>query len=327
MTIETFWQAVRKRLDNSQSVFIALVVANTHGSPGTLGARLLVDDAGVVEGTVGGAIMEAKLIEEAKQRLLDQAVAPTLIQLVHRKENLRGGVPSGLICAGSQVNLSLVLRPDHDRPLIARLCDAIKRQTPATLQIDANGISVTDDDPQQTLDTARLRLEQLPDNWRYHESSIARRRLAIIGAGHCGKALADLATRVGYWVDLYDNRAAMFENAQLAATIRGHKIASYDALAEYLAYPQLTTCVVMTASVFHDIDSLAAIAALPLAWLGVMGSGAKIREIHTQLRERGITAAQVNAIHGPIGLPMKSDTPPEIAVSIIGQLLQRADTR
>ena len=53
----------------------------------------------------------------------------------------------------------------------------------------------------------------------------------------------------------------------------------------------------------------------------VMGSVAKIHEIRAQLGARGIAQARIDAIHGPIGLPMKSDTPPEIAVSIMAQLL------
>lgn len=320
MMIETFWQSVLQRLHHNRSVFVALVVANTHGSPGTLGARLLVDSDGRVEGTIGGAIMEAKLIEEAQQRLRDETCLPELTHLVHRKQNLRGGVPSGLICAGSQVNLCLVLRPQQDTQTLERLCTAIAAQTAATLSIDAKGATLA-----VTKHTAPgMHLDETGSNWHYRESSIAVRRLAIVGGGHCGKALANLASRVGYWVDLYDNRPSMFAHHDLPQTVRCHLVASYDDLAEHINYPLLTTTVVMTASVFHDIDSLAAIAALPLPWLGVMGSGAKIREIQTQLRERGIDEPHIANIHGPIGLPMKSDTPPEIAVSIMGQLLQLA---
>mgnify|MGYP003774839873 CR=1 FL=1 len=71
----------------------------------------------------------------------------------------------------------------------------------------------------------------------------------------------------------------------------------------------------------QDIAALAALAGTPLHWIGVMGSVAKIHEIRAQLGARGIAQARIDAIHGPIGLPMKSDTPPEIAVSIMAQLL------
>jgi xanthine dehydrogenase accessory factor len=56
-----------------------------------------------------------------------------------------------------------------------------------------------------------------------------------------------------------------------------------------------------------------------------MGSAAKVHEIRVRLAARGIAQERIAAIHGPIGLPMKSDTPPEIAVSIVAQWL--ADRR
>ena len=79
--------------------------------------------------------------------------------------------------------------------------------------------------------------------------------------------------------------------------------------------------VVMTSAMATDIDALEVLAPLDPRWLGVMGSMAKIRHIKHALRERYVSRNTINKIHGPVGLPMKSDTPAEIAVSVVAQLL------
>src|SRR5699024_2550003 len=107
MSAETFWRTVAERLDADKTVYVAMVVANTRGSPGTLGARLMLDCDGYVEGTIGGGIMEANLIEQARQSLREGTDAqPRLRHLVHRKalgaRRQQTHQPSGLICAGEQ---------------------------------------------------------------------------------------------------------------------------------------------------------------------------------------------------------------------------------
>ncbi|HET7313602.1 MAG TPA: XdhC family protein [Salinisphaera sp.] len=320
MNAEAFWKAAAQRLDAGMPVFIVLVVANTRGSPGTRGARLLLDSNGVVGGTVGGGIMEAELIEQARHRLATgHATPPVLRRLVHRKKGTDH--PSGLICAGEQTNLSLILQPDRDAAAIRRFSDAVENQAhrSARLVIDDRGVHVIEDAISGA--TPDMQLIEDGDGWRYEETSLNQQRLAIVGGGHCGKALARLAVEIGYWVDVFDTRVAVLQADDWPEAVRRHALNDYAELRARLAHTSLATVVVMTAAVYHDITALASIALADPRWLGVMGSAAKIRKIRKELRDRGIAAARVNAIHGPIGLCMKSDTPAEIAVSIMSQLL------
>lgn len=321
MNIETFWQTAAQRLQSGTPLFASLVVANTHGSPGTLGARLLVDAHGDIAGTIGGGIMEARLIEEAHRRLREATdTKPELRLLVHRKDGTEH--PSGLICAGEQTVVNVTLEPKRHGATVRRFSGAVIAQGgPAvTLTIDADGLRLTDEADSADIEPG-MSLIETQSHWSYRESSINPKRMAIVGGGHCGKALASLAVQIGYHVDVFDDRAGVLASGQWPRQARLHELTDYGDLNAQLHYPALTTVVVMTASVLHDIAALTSVAATPLHWLGVMGSAAKIHEIRTQLAARGIAQDRIDAIHGPIGLPMKSDKPAEIAVSVMAQLL------
>ncbi|MBS0555828.1 MAG: XdhC family protein [Proteobacteria bacterium] len=318
MNSAAFWHTVLARLDAGTPLFVALVVANTRGSPGTLGARILVDADGNTFGTIGGGIMEANLVRMARKGLRAGNDAPPALQPLEHRNKPGTAHPSGLICAGEQTNLHCWLTPERDAATIREFCAALVAEDDAiaNLLIDANGLRVTydhDTGMQLSLDGTR---------WCWRESSVNEDRLAIVGGGHCGKALARLAADIGYRVEVFDTRAdALGLDADWPAGVRRHVLADYALLPARLHWPALTTVAVMTAAITQDIAALAVLANAGAHWLGVMGSVAKIHEIRTQLAARGIAQERIDAIRGPIGLPMKSDTPPEIAVSIMAQLL------
>ena len=80
MNSAIFWRAVLERLEAGTPLFVALVVANTRGSPGTLGARLLVDADGNTQGTIGGGIMEANIVRAARDGLRAGKDAPPSLE-------------------------------------------------------------------------------------------------------------------------------------------------------------------------------------------------------------------------------------------------------
>lgn len=323
MASEAFWKSVARRLAAGTPLYVAMVVANTRHSPGTLGACLAVDANGNVDGTVGGGIMEVHVTAAGRNRLLAQPGAtPELQRLIHRGNAVEHA--SGLICAGEQTNLNVILQPQRDLVVIQRFVDALADQSTraASLVVNGRGVMVLEDVDDKPASAQGLRNED--GGWSYSEPSVNPRRLAIVGAGHCARALARLAVDVGYWVEVFDTRADAFGYGVWPEAARLQLLRDHAELATLVRRKPITTVVVMTAMVSHDVAALAAIAPHEFRWLGVMGSTAKIHEIRRSLRERGISPQRVDAIRGPIGLPMKSDTPPEIAVSVMAQLL--ADT-
>lgn len=150
----------------------------------------------------------------------------------------------------------------------------------------------------------------------------AGERLVIFGAGHVGLALARLAATVGFAPEIVDDRAAACAAATDARLGRVWQCdGEYD-----VGVPEMDgSCWVAVVTRCHRTDRLALRRVLPVAvrYLGLIGSRRKKEVIFRQLRdEDGIAPGTLERVRCPIGLPLGGDTPEEIAVSIVAQLLQ-----
>ena len=150
----------------------------------------------------------------------------------------------------------------------------------------------------------------------------AGERLVIFGAGHVGLALARLASSVGFLPEIVDDRAEACRAAEEARVCRVHRCdAGYAA-----GIPALDSgCYVAVVTRCHRTDRLAlrGLIRAPLRYVGLIGSRRKKAVIFEQLRaEDGALEADLARIRCPIGLPLGGDTPEEIAVSIVAELVQ-----
>ncbi len=315
----TFWQSLAGRLHAGEPAFLALVAANTRHSPGTAGARLFVTRDGEPHGTIGGGIMEHRVLQRAAAALAQQEpFAPELLTLHHSKST--DGERSGMICAGSQTNLYLVCHPETDTPAIDRLVALLAEDRSGSLVIDPGGLRVEEQPP----DPARPRMHLEQDNgdgWRYEEQLLERRRLAILGGGHCGQALARAMAPLGYATTVFETRPGILGDGFAAARVE--LVPDFREAGGRIPHPELTCVVVMTTDFPNDVRALTGVLGRPFPFVGAMGAPAKLEQVFGRLREEGFTDEQLERLHAPVGLPIGSSTPEEIAVSVAAQILQR----
>jgi xanthine dehydrogenase accessory factor len=150
----------------------------------------------------------------------------------------------------------------------------------------------------------------------------ARIRLVIVGAGHVGQAVADLASRTGFQVTVADDRG---HYANLQRFPAAHEIltAPFEALWATLreSIDEQTYVLVVTRGHGHDQEALAQLAPTSAAYVGLIGSKRKIKMIFQALEENGIPRAALNRVAAPIGLDIGSETVDEIAISIVAELI------
>ena len=151
-----------------------------------------------------------------------------------------------------------------------------------------------------------------------------KQRLLISGAGHCGQALAELALDCGWPVVVFDDRAALFDNP-LYKDDRIRFDADVNALRSFAFRPE--DCLVLV-SKGHPEDRAALKAIVDrdpwpeLAYFGMIGSARKVTLVMKDFEDEGYPAEQLKGIYAPIGLDIGSESPAEIAVSIMAEMLQ-----
>ena len=144
--------------------------------------------------------------------------------------------------------------------------------------------------------------------------------LYLIGAGHCAHAIAKLATECGLFVSVVDDRVELL--ADLPPVVaRFSDLSPVDFIASHQWQSDEALIIV---SRNHEIDREALAVGVEQAgagYIGMIGSRRKVRRVFDLLRERGVTEEKLARVYAPLGLDIGADSPTEIAVSTIAEIL------
>lgn len=295
-------------------VAIATVVETWGSAPRQAGSLLIVDDAGIMAGSVSGGCVEGAVVEEAHEalrrgdsKLLEFGVADETAFAV------------GLACGGRIRILVDSLGGSFPIAVLEALVAArASRQTVALVAGLSDGIRQV-----ATPDTAPA-LFDIPQAAVRDDALIVVHhpplRMIIVGAVHIAQALVPMAGACGYDVTVVDPRGAFGNAARFGDT---PLIEEWPDEALALLAPDHRTAVV---TLTHDskLDDPAIMAALrtQVFYLGCLGSKRTHEKRVARLQDAGFDAADIARIHAPVGLNIGAKTPPEIAVSIMAQVTQ-----
>ena len=144
--------------------------------------------------------------------------------------------------------------------------------------------------------------------------------LLIIGAGHVGRALAHLARWMGYRVVVTDDRADLCTHDFIPDADEFVVGPVTEALSKIRVDSQ-TYVASVTRGYLFDVDALPVLLDSPAPYIGVIGSQRRWTMALKDLRARGISDESLARIHAPIGLELQAETPEEIAVSIMAEIV------
>lgn len=154
----------------------------------------------------------------------------------------------------------------------------------------------------------------------YIEIAGSENRMVICGAGHVAMPIIKIAKLVGFHVTVIDDRKEFTDKA-LAAGADDVITGEFEAALDTIEGNEHTFFVVVTRGHSYDTNCLRSILKKDYAYLGAMGSSRRIAIVKQDLINEGFPEEQINAIYSPIGLKIKSDTPEEIAVSILAEII------
>lgn len=144
--------------------------------------------------------------------------------------------------------------------------------------------------------------------------------LLIVGGGHVGKALAELGKWAGYRVVLSDDREA-YCNPQYVPDLADYVVCKPADIGSYVQITSHTYIAAVTRGLPIDVELVPVLLATPASYIGLIGSRRRWTITLKALKEQGIDEAELRRIRAPIGLELEAETPKEIAVSILAEII------
>ena len=142
----------------------------------------------------------------------------------------------------------------------------------------------------------------------------------VFGAGHVGRALAPLLKQAGFRLVVVDDRPE-FANPERFPDADELKAGPFGEMLRSLRFTENTYIVVVTHGHRHDEEVIEYCLRQPFRYLGMIGSRKKTKTILRRLREKGFSDGEIRRIHSPIGLNIGAETPFEIGISILAEII------
>ncbi|EAY25508.1 XdhC family protein [Microscilla marina] len=308
------WQFINTQLEQYTPVMLLYVVESKGSSPGRQGFSIAVTQK-ALQGSIGGGIMEHKLVEWARDLLQKQPYEVQLKRQVHRKSEQKD--QSGMICSGEQT-IAFIPLVSKDLPVVQQVLNAAS----GLLKLSPQGLGF------QTKAPALPRyqyFEATHQEWSFAEQIGVQNNVYIVGGGHVGLAFSQVMANLDFRIHIYDNRPGL--NTMEANHYAHYKrVLPYDQLGEAIPAGANHYAVVMTFGYRSDDIAIRQLLGKPLKYLGLMGSQAKIDQLLANLRKDGFPEEQIKKVHTPIGIPIRSKTPAEIAISIAAEIIAVKNT-
>ena len=308
------WDYINRKMQENIEVVFLLVLESIGSSPGRQGFKMAVASDGSMFGSIGGGIMEHKFVQLAKSKLEShQQVESRIHRQVHKGDATN---KSGMICSGEQTIFIYELKIS-DLPAIGAISSASKKNVNATMEITSKGISFEDEE--SDLD---FFYEGEDDSFVYRERTGYKNELHIIGGGHCGLALSALMSKMDFHIKIYDDRKELNTMLQNDYAHESFVINSYEELKDLIKEGRNVYVVIMTFGYRTDAIVMKALKHNNYKYMGMLGSVNKIEKMLEEFKYDGFSGDWLNTIKTPAGLPIKSKTPEEIAISIAAEIIK-----
>ncbi len=339
------YQELQRALTTGEKCILARIVRQTGSAPRTVGTKLLVRADGRPVGTIGGGLLEHEVLRKAREVLTSGRPAVLEVRLTGQDV-----AASGMICGG---NVDVLVEPVSPEDAgaasvfqeLAELTARGRRGVLVTVltegwrsvlrAIVTEAGCVVGDAPAR-FEAAGVDLQRWAGTRGFALETPARGAgpaavfvepvepeavLVLFGAGHISTFVAPIARTVGFRVCVIDDREE-FANPERFPDADRLLVCSVIEAFERIAVTPATYLVIVTRGHIHDRDALRVALTTRPAYLGMIGSRRKRDLIYAALMEEGVAAEDLRRVHCPIGVSIGAETPQEIAVSIVAELIQ-----
>jgi xanthine dehydrogenase accessory factor len=318
--------AAKAWLDRDGHVAMATVIDTWGSAPVPVGGQMAIAADGNFQGSVSGGCIEGDVIVEGGETIADGK--PRLLSFGVADETAwRAGLP----CGGQvRVRVERLAKDNGGDALLARAIAARDSRRGLVITTSLGDASRTvyertdanlPDDIESRFRSAKSQLVEGPDGAVFVHALVPPARIVAIGATHIAQVLAQLAALSGYEIIVIDPRTAFADPARFGAE-SAKLIAEWpqDALPRLGLDPY--TVVVALAHVGHiDDEALKLAVRADCLYIGAIGSSRNHAKRKERLLAAGITPEEFARIKAPVGLDIGAQTPAEIAVSVMAEVI------
>lgn len=354
---------VLKALRNRRSGAMVSIIQRRGSAPRREGAHLFLTGDGVITGTIGGGGLEAEAVRIARD-LLDSEkghiqvfnlvegddpselvcggnVTLLIEPILERDEAVYGFLANAMDNHVSCCLISILHRYEDDSHTVAigpkgavnpygnsvfsaLLSSYVKKRLVAWAQV----LLKAGDKTIKILDPVSIDLNSSEGDMFIFETLQIFPRLIVFGGGHLSQALCKMAALCNFQVEIVDDRDEFASRERFPEATRVLCLPNYSHIPDLIRLDYHTFVVIATRGHRYDEAVLFQIIDYDLPYIGMVGSRQKNAIVFERLRERGISPSRLEIVHAPIGIPIRPETPEEIAISILAEIIQtRADIK
>lgn len=284
-----------EKLELGEKVVLATILDTKGSSPRHKGSKMLLGKNGVLAGTTGGGQGEAAVIKAGLELLKTGGFTTVEVEMFGEDVLL------GKMICGGQNKVFLKKIEQEDRVFFQEALAKVNKGQEARYGIDEQTGEIT------------LETGSFQDSFRPPE------KLLILGGGYVGYALYQASLFLDFEITVFDDREEFANAKRFPRAIV--QAGEFKELLKKYCFTKETYVVVLTRGHRGDYDCLSEVLNKPHAYLGCIGSKRKISLVNEQLIEDGFSQEQVASIFAPIGLDIGGETPEEISISILGQII------
>lgn len=348
------YREIVESLKRKEKIALATLISRVGSAPRAVGAKYLVREDGTTLGSIGGGCVEAEVWQQA-QDVIEKDQAGVL----HFRLTAEQLAEGGLICGGE---IDVLVEPLREEFLdiyqeAMRMRDRGEKGVLVTLiSVDgkppegkaskklfkSSGQKVgafhaaeaieeeVSTEMESLLKERKPRVleviaKEAGSSWKQMdlllEPVFSEPTVYLFGAGHVSKELAPLAKKVHFKVVVIDDRE-MFANRERFPEADEIVVSDFEKSFEGLRIDGQSYIVIVTRGHLYDGFVLEQAIATDARYIGMIGSKRKIETLYRNLMAKGIPREKLDRVYAPIGIDINSETPEEIAVSIVAQLIK-----
>ncbi len=339
---KNIYQSACDLISSGQKIILARTIRRSGSTPRDVGSMCIITQKGDLIGTVGGGLLEHQVQTRAKSLFKEEKSSIYPFRLTG--QDLAG---AGMICGGevdlyldplfpeNKETLSLFqtigseMKANRAVRLVTRIEDGLPAlETGTRMLIKEHGTIMGH--------LEGLDLTKLPQTWNtpfdlmdsgikdisfFVENIRLNPRIFLFGAGHVSVFVAQLARLVGFNITVIDDRPE-FANAERFPDADELIVSDFSRVFEKLKISKNSYILIITRGHIHDKTVLQHALSTEAGYIGMIGSTRKRNLIYEDLMKQGIPKQRLESVFSPVGLDINAETPEEISVSIVAELIK-----